>query len=242
MRARRAFFVPLLVPVLALGLAGCTGDDDPPADPETSAPETEEPSAEPTPSEEPSSEPTVEPHPALADLVITTSGLGPLTVGVPPESNPGAEMIALDPEACVSDELGTPENPARWLAEGYPTDTNYMGEPATPFYVDADDRGVHRIDVMGTSPHTPEGIHVTSTLAELRAAYPALEGPYAGPVSQVWWITDEAGTLVFETQGDADGMLPAGTPEMVVLIRVLEPGMSPEFAAANSGNVAGACF
>jgi len=37
-------------------------------------------------------------------------------------------------------------------------------------------------------------------------------------------------------------MLGAGAPEQVILIRVLAPGIDPAWGAANSGNVAGACF
>lgn len=226
--------------LLVAGLAACDPGTGP-ATTTTPTPSATEEAPEPTPTETPT-EAAVDPHPELADLVITTSGLGPLTVGVPPVGNPGAEMIALDPEYCVSDELGTPDDPARWVPAGYGTDINYMSEPAPPFYVDADDTGVHRIDVMGVSPRTPEGIGVTSTLAELQQTYPDLSGPFAGPVSQVWWRSDASGTVVFETQGDADDLLPPGTPEMVILVRVLEAGVAPDFATANSGNVAGACF
>ena len=126
------------------------------------------------------------------------------------------------------------------MPSGYDNDTNYMGEPATPFYLDASDAGVHRVDVMGTSPHTVEGIRIGSTLAELQATYPALVGPLAGPVSQVWWLQDASGSIAFETQG-AD-MLGAGAPEQVILIMVLAPWIDPAWGAANSGNVAGACF
>jgi hypothetical protein len=183
--------------------------------------------------------------PDLAGLPITTSGVGPLMVAmIAPAANPGAAMIECDPDDRVGEVTETEGDPGRWIQSGYSSDTTYVGEPATPFHVDATDTGVHRIDVMGTSPHTVEGIRIRigSTLAELRAAHPDLQGPSAGPVSQVWWVQDAAGSIAFETQGDMDGMRPPGTEDGVIPIRVLAPGVSPDFVAANNGNVAGACF
>ena len=250
MRTSRPAVLAAAAVVAGLLLAGCSGT---PAEvPEASLTADPGASVDPSPSAEPSPEPTetvgpVDPHPALADLVISTAGLGPLTVGsTPPATNPGVAMIAWDAAFCSGEMWEGDGDPGRWVPSGYDNDTNYMGEPAWPFYVDASDAsdasdaGVHRIDVMGTSPHTVEGIRIGSTLAELQATYPALGGPFAGPVSKVWWLQDAAGSVAFETQGE--DMLGAGAPEQVILIRVLAPGVSPEFGAANSGNVAGACF
>jgi len=240
MRTDRSVVVAAIAAVL---LAGCGSYTEEPAASPTPTPTKD---TAPSPSPEPSPEPTktvqpVDPHPGIADLIITTSGLGPLTVGsTPPATNPGAAMIAWDAAFCSGEGWEGDGDPGRWVPSGYDNDTNYMGEPATPFYLDASDAGVHRVDVMGTSPHTVEGIRIGSTLAELQATYPALAGPFAGPVSKVWWIQDVAGSVVFETQG-AD-MLGAGSPEQVILIRVLAPGIDPAWGAANSGNVAGACF
>lgn len=251
-RARGA--AQLLVVLVAAGLAlgGCAGDDrdtPSPADtagtPDPSPSASPEPSPEPEPTSTPSASPSpsaVDGRPALQDLVISTAGLGPLTVGdVPPPANPGSAMIVYDPDYCSGMEGDT--DPGRWVAANYPPDENYMGEePANAFYVDASDIGVHRIDIMGVSPATAEGIRVGSSLEELRAAYPSLEGPFAGPGSQVWVLRGPTGAIAFETQGDADGLRPAGTEEGVILIRVLSPGYPPEFAAANSDNVAGGCL
>ena len=84
--------------------------------------------------------------------------------------------------------------------------------------------------------------HVDDLLADLQAAYPELAGPYDGPVSRVWWLSGPTGTLVFETQGDEDGLQPSGTPESVILLRVLAAGVDPAFATANSDDVAGGCL
>jgi hypothetical protein len=231
--------------VLALGtvlaLSGCGGQGGaaPPAStPAATDVVTTAPSVTATPTPSPSTAPgvTLDAHPALGDLVISTSGLGPLLVGSPPAGNPGAGMIAWVPGACPgSDPSG------RWSASGYPDDLNYLAEPAAPFRLAADDSSVSRVDVMGSSPATATGVHIGSPLTDLQAAYPDLLGPYEGATSRVWWVQDAAGTLAFETQGDSGGLRPAGTPEGVILIRILEPGVDPAFATANSGDVADAC-
>jgi hypothetical protein len=228
----------------SLLLTGCGGEGEgaattPPASPTPSDPEEVEPTPEPTAAATETTE-ALDPHPAITDLVISTSGVGPLTVGVAPAANPGAAMIAWEPDFCSGEGWDGDGDPGRWVPDGYDSDTNYMGEPATAFYVDADDASVYRIDVMGTGPHTAEGVRIGTLLPALQAAYPGLVGPHAGPVSQVWWVTDDAGSMVFETQGG--DMIGAGAPEQVILIRVLATGVDPAFAAANSGNVAGACF
>ncbi|MCL3860660.1 hypothetical protein [Actinotalea sp. K2] len=228
------------VVAFSLLLVGCGGTGGPDPDP----PGPTAPSPTVSPAQE-TPEPTVsssgDARPALEDLVLSTSGLGPLEIGEPPAENSGAAMITWDAEHCevLGEEYA---EPGRWVPAGYEWDVVYSGEQAQPFYVDATDEAVYRIDVMSVSPATGEGIRIGSSLEELQEAYPELEGPFEGPVSRVWWLQDEDGSLVFETQGEQDGLRPAGTPESVILVRVLVPDYSPEFATANSGDVAGACF
>lgn len=238
MRDMRTAFGAL---VLAAAIAACAGAADgpeqsptPSAGPESAAPAT--PTPAPSTSVVPG--PSTAPHPALEDLVLTTGSLGPLVVGdVPLEMNPGAVMIAFDPDACPGDA-----EPGRWVAAGYEADVGYTGDPVDPpFRLAGTEAGIRRIDVLGQGPATAEGVRIGTSLTELRATYPDLEGPVAGPVSQVWLLRGADGTLAFETQGDADGLRPAGTAESVILIRVLAPGEPAEFATANSGDVADAC-
>jgi len=190
-----------------------------------------------------------DPHPALADLVVGTAGLGPLTVGLPPETNPGAAMIRYVPDACVADRAGGADggDPGRWLADYDPVPefAVYGGdELQPPFTVAVADGVVARVDVRTDRLATAAGIRLGSTLAELRAAYPGIveETSMAG-WSRVWVVRDAAGTLVVETADDLDGYLPELTEETVVGIRVLAPG-APGAAAHTLGSddVAGSCI
>lgn len=242
MRTRPALGPAVLLGCAALALSGCTPAEDPVDEPTPTVDPTPEPTEEPAPEPEEPTEPPPEDdgRPELADLVVSPAGLGPLEIGVPPEDNPGSEMIVWDPEACA-DLVPAGEPAGRWTADGYPEDESYSGDLVVPFRLLADDDGVHWIDVLGATPRTAEGTGIGTTVEEMQAAHGDLQGPFDGPVSRVWWVEGEAGTLVLETQGDADGLRPAGTPESVILVRVLAAGNDPQFATANTGHVADSC-
>lgn len=230
--------------VVALVLAGCASPS-PAEDPSSSAPSqsattprdaTPTPTAETPKSADPPAStkaPATEPLPVFDELVISTSGLGPLAIGVPVESNPGAAMLRWSPDECA--DMGDGD-PGRWV-------TTYPGaDGGYPMAVDVTDSGVVWIDVLQAGPRTAEGIGIGTDLATLQATYPNLVAGTPGPVSNVWWLSGPDGSLVFETQGDEDGLQPAGTPEQVILMRVLSPTADPDFATANSDWVAGGCL
>jgi hypothetical protein len=241
-RALRACAVTLL-----LALAGCGpgGGEPGGATPAPAVTQAATPTATPTePAPSPSASPSAptaaaDPHPAADDLVLSPAGLGPLTVGMPAESNPGAAMISWDPEHCAAlAEEG--DDPGRWVAEGYGSATRADGTETEPLFgIATDDSGaVAWIDVYGTAPRTPEGIGVGSTLEDVLAAYPDLSEPFAGALSEVRGITRPEGILVLETTlGDPE--LPDGT---VVLARVLAPGSDPAFATWRTDWTAGGCL
>ncbi|GAA3219405.1 hypothetical protein ACFP63_15895 [Oerskovia jenensis] len=229
--------LPLVVlSVVALTLGGCATTDTAGGSPSASAssPAAPSPSAS-TPAPTPSSPPeeTVDPHPPFEELVISTAGLGPLTIGVPPETNPGAAMIEWVPNACGEWD---PENPGRWVS------TYALPDGSQPLGVSVSDKGVGWIDVLMAGPRTAEGVGIGTDLATLQATYPNLVAGTPGPVSNVWWLKDDKGILSFETQGDKDGLQPAGTAEKVVHMSVLTSTADPDFARANTDQVAGGCF
>lgn len=255
MRAGRVALTATAV-LLAAGVAACgqVGETEAQSGPSPSPVPSEavEPAGEPSPESAETVEPSGPGHPAIEDLIITTAGLGPLTVGLPPTTNPGAAMIEFDPDYCAAKPELPP--PGRWVPTGgyaEPNDTDSMGEPTLPFWVEAsDDWGVTAIRIWGVGPHTAQGIRVGSALVELQAAYPELEGPYADesgdvspgePAWHTWWVADDTGSIVFETQDDAGGLLPPGTEESVVLIHVLDPRIGTAITTANGGLRAGDC-
>jgi hypothetical protein len=184
-----------------------------------------------------------DPHPPLEDLEVTTDGVLPLQIGAPLATNTGAEMVFLEEDSCYSEEMGVTEgNLDRWIAD-YSTGTHEDGFEMRPFGIDGTlSDPVWRIDISSQHLTTPEGIGIGSTNVELQAAYPDLiEGTSSG-ISEVWWIEGANGYVVFELQDDKDDLQPPGTPLTVILMRVIAADADPDFPAANSGNVAGACF
>ncbi len=238
--AHRAPF-PRLLPLAALAAASLAltacdpGARDSPsptssATPVTSATVTLSPSAAPSPTAT-----AVDPHPALDAMYVTTSGVGPLTVGQAIVGNPGEAMLEWNPTAC-DPEFTDPAALGRWQAT-YPE----VPDHGRPFLVDGQGDGVlRRIDITDAALATPEGIHIGSLLTELQAAYPALVTGTPGIATRVFWISDAHGSVVFETDtANVDGTV---APEHVAFMRVLAPGANPDWTVSQSGNIAGACM
>lgn len=202
---------------------------------------TSEPAAAPTASATtaPTSTPTPEPtRPALADLVLSPFGLGPLVVGEPvPIEAPDVAVVSYDPVACL-DELSP-------LTEGEPGAGRW-----TPVYPEerpfdvvtegrVEDGAISHILVAQPFVATEQGIRVGSSLEELLAVYPDIT---VGPEENVGLYTLESaqGTLAFEVATDAV-IQGYWTPEQlntVVLIAAYSPGetISPVYATDSSGS------
>src|SRR5512143_3604626 len=105
------------------------------------------------------SPPAHDPHPPLAGLVITTSGLLPLTIGQAIVGNPGEAMLEWNATAC-DPAFTDPAALGRWQA-AYPE----IPDHGRPFLVDGEIDGVlRRIDINSPALSTREGIHQGSPI------------------------------------------------------------------------------
>ncbi|MFC0682140.1 lipoprotein [Lysobacter korlensis] len=227
--------------LLVLGLAGCTPTGPVP----TPATESATPDQ---PNESPSPEPTG--PPAVADLQLTTEGLGTLQLGgALPAADDDTSMIVFDPEFCTDERTGTPagielgSNAAGlWIpAEQYRTEEG-GGYVRAPFGVGIWDDAVQRIEIEDESLTTDGGITLGSTAADIAAAYETVELVPEGLVT-LHVVNGTAGKLVFEVATEDESLPGYWEPDMlgtVVLARALAAD-EELFAAAGSGNVVNSC-
>jgi len=162
-----------------------------------------DPTSSPTSAPAPNAEPTPEPtKPALADLVLTTSGLGPLRLGEPvPNQTEDVAVVGYDPVGCIGEpaerEEGEP-GAGFWrpsYSEELPFDVVTEGR--------VKDARIVYIQVGSAPVATDAGIHVGSSLDELLAAYPAISAPTDDFV-MLYTLEDSAGKLVFEVAPSTD--------------------------------------
>jgi hypothetical protein len=160
----------------------------------SSEPATPSPAVMPTPSSTPTG------SPALADPEILPSGLGSLHIG---ESIAASDMVALDPAYCAP----TPPAPitaemGRWRSTGLGFVPIAFGP--TPILTS--------LVIYDPALKTAHGIHVGSTLEDLRAGYPELVR-IQGTYSTVYFINGDGGRLTFEVYENADAI--KGLPQYV---------------------------
>lgn len=171
--ARRTVFLCTVSAAMLSVLAGCWS----PPDPKTSAAPTSSPEAS-----DASAEPTAPPtRPALAELSLSTEGLGPLALGQPPESEPALSMVSFDPVGCTDAVTGEAFGVVAGdeLAGGWFIDPSYE-VPSSPtsgglsFGVGVDDSGdVTRIDLYTDDIPTDAGVRLGDDRADVVAAYPS---------------------------------------------------------------------
>ncbi|GAB3280136.1 hypothetical protein [Microbacterium lacusdiani] len=178
----------------------------------------------PTASEEPQAG-----APALEDLVISPAGLGPLALGQP-VSGPGLEMVRETTEGCAHPYWRT--NDAYHAADG-----DYGGGGGPAFAIAADG-GVQRIDVVSSAIHTPEGIRVGASLADVQSAYPSASR-IDGGLSTLFVVAGDPGQLIVEVAG-TDASYWGAEVETVQYLRVIPADRTPTPISA-SDDVVGMC-
>lgn len=201
----------------------------------TPAPQAE-PSGDPSPSATtelptPSPEPT---KPAVAELLLSPDGLGPLVVGeAPPATDPELDILVYDPEHCA----GVPDahTVGMWLAN-YPA----IATGSQPFTGAVNDESgtVSAIAIFSPEIRTATGIHLGSTRAELMAAYPDGFDSQLDrrDVSNVYSIRGTVGQLLIEVTTDASpGYWEPEKENRVMLLTVIPIDARP-FGVAGSDN------
>jgi hypothetical protein len=217
--------VPLFL-FLGLVLTGCVPDAGP----------TESPSATSEPTEAlPTPTPTPTVPPALAGLVLSPAGLGPILIGqAPPSGPPETEPLVFDPDYCPADR---PEGPGFWIANY--ADVPGVWNPGAPFRVSVFEDRVNRIDVNTFDVATDRGVHIGDPEASVIAAYPEAEVIVGGP-GTLYVTAGPTGQLIVEV-ASTDVSYWQDRASTVVVMRVIEPGVQPTGVSATD-NVVGCGF
>jgi hypothetical protein len=183
----------LLPLVVACTLAGCsTGAGEAAAGPIASVP--------PTPSEVAPAAPS----PDAPEIVITADGLSAdgvaeLVIGSPITS----ALARLEPDFCrdAYPELQWDDQQAAEWVVGLPGDFPAENDH-DPVEVFATDGVLTVLTVHSAELRTEGGVGLGSSLAELTAAHPDAQLVVAGPLSDVWTIAGQSGSLVVEVPSD----------------------------------------
>ncbi len=158
-------------------------------------------SVTPTPAASKTAEPAVKP--AVGDLILSPEGLGPLVIGSPPPAtDPALDIAILDPDYCVAyaADYGVPAG--KWIPNYEPALSSEDG--GDPFALLVEGGVLAGLDVRSSQPHTAQGIHVGSSVAELTAAYP---GGFTtvynhADISDVYAVNGTHGRILFEVPKD----------------------------------------
>jgi hypothetical protein len=241
--SRSSVLTVLLASSLLLAVTGCAGDTTPSNDSDASRkPTSAAASPEATPSASPSptavATTTADAPPELAALVVTVTGIAPLTVGEPVPSPPDSHSLATyDPSFCVREGRPVGDPWAGAWRPSYPTETvDWAPRPVDAFTVYTEDRS--KDDVIGSlivwSPQlaTAAGIHPGSTREELELAYPSSATVTEGLMTSIYVVRDPAagtGELWFEVAkaNYAPDIFPSSIVDTVLWIAVMPGGNAP---------------
>lgn len=223
--AARSAAAVTAVAAIALAGYGLTGTREPappalpgPPSPTSRPTSTPQPArtttATPTPTAATTTAPTALHPPALTDLLVSPSGVGPLHLGDPVPVTPApSDLLTWVPDYCTN-----MDDPGAWRGV-YPDALNPNGAPFAPLSAWVLDDHVATITVATPGPRTAGGIQVGSTLDALLAAHPdARTVPLEGlDAMTVLAVPGSTGVLVFEVSLEQP-------TDVVMLIRVVPTG------------------
>jgi hypothetical protein len=201
----------------------------------------DEPSGDPTPSvttESPT--PTPDPtKPAVAELLLSPDGLGPLVIGeTPPSTGPDLDILVYDPDYCAG--ISEAPSPGMWLAN-YPVEASGH-RPFTATFRDGSD-ALAVVAVFAPEILTERGIHLGSTRDEVLAAYPegfASELDNDGK-STVYAVAGTVGQLLIEVRSDDANYWPPEELDRVNLLTVIPADESPFAVSGGDAYFWGEC-
>ena len=194
-RLRQAILVPLLAATIVVALAACAPPYHRGGSPTHSSTHSAAPTSTPTPAGT---------RPALAELVLSTSGIGPIHLGeLVPTTPPSLAIVTWNPTKCVSTDLGiAPGDPNAGAWQTIFPDESPDGQPIPPFILTTEGStqagNVNLVWAWTNDIHTAAGIRVGSSLDRLHTAYPAFTRTINGGLSDVYIIDGPTGSLSFE--------------------------------------------
>lgn len=234
----------VVLAALALASAGCTPVPVPSATPTSTG--AAEPSASPTPTPTPT---PLAVRPALGELELSVTGLGPLLLGAPPDAAPATSMVLYDPVGCTDAVTGESWGVVAGdpLAGVWNTDPSYATSsavygPGLAFGVGVDAAGnVQRIDLYSGDIPTDGGVRIGDPGAAVLAAHPdaMISAQY---LTDVFVVSASSGLLQIEVAKDAPDLVGYWGAQLgtVVYIHAVSPALGV-FSVAASGNLVGVC-
>jgi hypothetical protein len=254
--SRSSVLAVLLASSLLLAATGCAGNTPPSNDSGASGKPTSvaaSPDATPSASASPTAvaTPTADAPPDLAALVVTATGIAPLTVGEPVPSPPDSRSLATyDPSFCVREGRPVGDPWAGAWRPSYPTETvDWAPRPADAFTVyteeAVEDAAISSLIVWSPQLATAAGIHPGSTRQELELAYPSSATVTEGQMTSIYVVRDPdggTGELWFEVAkaNYAPDALPSSIVDKVLWIVVM-PGGNAAYSLTETDSGGGPC-